>query len=176
MNCYTRTRILFYISIVKNFYQELNEHPALKQHFDSTKNPDNHELYRSGQRMSTLKFKDEFAACPIIEFIRLKSKMYSLLCGCKQKLSAKRVTRFAQGSLKHELYCHVLLTGDSISTTYTRIGSKKHHLQTLSTKKPSFSAFHDRRSILEDGITCLPLAHKPIRDIAVFREKLEDEE
>ena len=101
--------------------------------------------------------------------------MYSILCGGKLKLLEKGVTCFAQGSLKQELYLEVLLTGDSFSTMNTRIGSKNHHLRTIFTKKLSRSALDHKMFVLEDDITCLSLAHQSIRDMAVFREILEED-
>ena len=71
------------------------------------------------------------------EFIGLKPKMFSILSGGKQKLSAKGVTQSAQRKLEHGLYRQVLLTGQSFETLNTRIGSVNKELQTIRTRKGS---------------------------------------
>ena len=172
---YSDTDSLLYEVKGKDFYRTLAENNNLRNHFDLSNYQQTHELYNTDQKMVTLKFKDEFAGQPLEEFIGLKPKMYSILYGGKQKLSAKGVTRFAQNNLKHELYRHVLNTRESFTTINTRIGSKNHQLQTIRTQKKSLSCFDDKRYIMDDGITCLPLGHYSIRDIGVFREILEDD-
>ena len=119
--------------------------------------------------MVTLKFKDELAGEPIEEFVGLKPKMYSILVGGKQKLSAKGVCKFAQKELTHILYKNVIKTGETYKTMNTRIGSSKHQLQTIKVNKVSLSSFDDKRFILEDGISTLPFGHYMIRDVHVTR-------
>ena len=61
--------------------------------------------------MVTLKLEDELGGEPIEDFVGLKPKMYSIMVGRLQKLSAKRVCQFAQKELNHELYKKVLKLG-----------------------------------------------------------------
>ena len=177
-NCrllYSDTDSLLYEIKQKDFYKELLSNPSLRNNFDLSNYPPSHELYNMDQKMVTLKFKDEFGGQILREFIGLKPKMYSILYGDNQKLSAKGVTQFAQRQLKHNLYRQVLTTRESFKTLNTRIGSKHHQLQTIRTEKVSLSCFDDKRYIMDDGITTLPLCHYSIRDLAVFREILEDD-
>ena len=81
------------------------------------------------------------------EFIGLKPKIYSILSGCKQKLSAKGVIQSAQRKLKHELHRQVLLTGHLFRTSNTGIGSVNHQLQTIRTNKVSLCCFDDKRTL-----------------------------
>ena len=172
---YSDTDSLLYEVKGKDFYRELSVNESLRNHFDLSNYPETHELYNNEQKMVTLKFKDECAGQPLQEFIGLKPKMYSILYGGKQKLSAKGVTKFAQKSLQHDMYRQVLDNRESFKTVNTRIGSKHHQLQTIRAQKVSLSCFDDKRYILEDGITCLPLGHYSIRDVGLFREILEDD-
>ena len=173
---YSDTDSLLYEIKGKDFYKELQTSEQLRYHFDLSNYPDTHSLYNNSQKLVTLKFKDEFAGVPIQEFIGLKPKMYSILAGGKQKLSAKGVTQSAQRKLKHELYRQVLLTGQSFKTLNTRIGSVNHQLQTIRTNKVSLSCFDDKRYVKEDGITCLPLGHYAIRDKAILQDILDDDD
>ena len=101
--------------------------------------------------------------------------MYSILSGGKEKPSTKGVTQSAHKKLKHELYCQVLLTGQSFKTLNTRIGSMNHQLQAIRTHKISLSCFDDKRYIKEDGITCSPLGRYEIRDKAISQDILNDD-
>ena len=87
--------------------------------------------------MVTLKFKDELGGDPIEEFVVLKPKMYSIMIGGRQKLSAKGVCRFDQKELNHDLYKKVLRTGEAYKTVNMRIGSRMQQLPTIETNKVS---------------------------------------
>ena len=125
--------------------------------------------------MVTLKFKDKMATIVLREFVGLKPKMYSIVYENQQNLSAKGVSRFAQTSLKHDVYKRVLLSGHHKRSNKIRIGSSKH-LQTIRNNKISLSAFDDKRFKQDDSIHCLPFGHFEIRDWQLHREILEDED
>ena len=173
---YSDTDSLLYEIKGKDFYKELETNRDLRQNFDLSNYPLSHNLYNDSQKLVTLKFKDEFGGVPIQEFIGFKPKMYSILYGGKQKMSAKGVTQSAQNKLKHEVYRRVLLTGESFRAINTRIGSVDHQLQTIRTNKLSLSCFDDKRYIKEDGVTCLPLGHYAIRDKALLQDIQDDDD
>ena len=50
-------------------------------------------MYNKHQNLETLKFKDEMGGKVLHSFIALKSKLYSISMGDKQKLSAKGTTK-----------------------------------------------------------------------------------
>ena len=176
-NCfvlYSDTDSLLYEIKHTDFYEELATNEELRQHFDLSNYPTDHSLYNVENKMVTLKFKDELAGELIEEFVGLKPKMYSILVGGRQKLSAKGVCRFAQKDLNHELYKKVLHTGKSFRTINMRIGSEKHQMQTIRTNKVSLSSFDDKRFILEDGISTLPHGHYMIRDVHVTQDIIDE--
>ena len=105
-----------------DFYEELATNYELRQHFDLSDYPIDHFLYNIENNMVTLKFKDELAGEPIEEFVRLKPKMFSILVGGRQKLSAKGVCRFAQKDLNHDLYKKILHTGNQDNEHVNRVG------------------------------------------------------
>ena len=179
LNCfvlYSDTDSLLYEIKYTDFYEELATNDELRQHFDLSNYPKEHHLYNTDNKMVTLKFKDELGGDPIEEFVGLKPKMYSIMVGGRQKLSAKGVCRFAQKELNHDLYKKVLKTGESYKTVNMRIGSQKHQLQTIKTNKVSLSSFDDKRYVLEDGISTLPLGHYMIRDVHVEQDIVDEPE
>ena len=168
---YSDTDSLLYGIKHTDFYEELATNEALRQHFDLSYYPTDHFLYNVENKMVTLKFKAELAGEPIEEFVGLKPKMYSILVGDPQKLSAKGVFRFVQKDPNHDLYKKILDTGNYFKIINTRIGSEKHQLQTIKTNKVSLSSFDDKRFILEDGISTLPHGHYKIRDVHVLQQR-----
>ena len=90
-------------------------------------------------------------------------------------MSAKGLSRFAQFSLKHDVYKRVLLSSHHMRSN-NKIGSSKLLLQTIRINKISLSAFDDRRFIQNDGIPCLPFCPYEIRDWQVHREILEKDD
>ena len=80
------------------------------------------------------------------EFVGLKPKMNSIkFDDGKQKLSAKGVSRYGQGSLKYGVYKHEKSTSIIVRTQNVRIGSIEHQLKTISNNEVSLSAFDDTR-------------------------------
>ena len=149
-----------------NIYEELSTNNDLRHYFDLSNYPANRHLYNVQNKMVTLKFKDELAREPIEEFVGLKPKMYSILVGGRQKLSAKGACRIAWKDLNHDLYKKNLTTGQSYKTINMSIGSRMHQLQTIKTNKVSLSSFDDKRFVLEDGgISTLLHKQYMIRDV-----------
>ena len=77
-------------------------------------------------------------------------------------LSPKGVSKAAQKMLSHQRYRDTLTSGSLFKTENSRIASESHNLQTVTSTKTSFSAFDDKRYILEDGQQNLPYGHKNI--------------
>ena len=173
---YSDTDSLFYKIRGQDFYEKTANDPMLQNHFDFSNYPNDSPLHCDTNKMVTLKFKDEMAGKVIREFVGLKPKMYSIVYENQQKMSAKGVSRFAQSSLKHDVYKRVLLSGHHMRSNNIRIGSSKHLLQTIRNNKISLSAFDDKRFIQNDGIYCLPFGHFEIRDWQLHREILEDDD
>ena len=112
-NCfvlYSDTDSLLYEIEHTDFYEELATNDEWRQQFDLSNYPTDHFLYNVENKVVTLKFKDELAGEPIEEFVGLKQKMFSILVGDRQKLSAKCVCRFALKDLNHDLYKKILHT------------------------------------------------------------------
>ena len=59
-----------------DFYAELGRRTALKDLFDFSNFPSNHELHESDNARITFKFKDAMGGKMISEFVGLKPKLY----------------------------------------------------------------------------------------------------
>src|SRR5271163_4187489 len=101
--------------------------------FDTSDYPKSHPNYSTTNTEVIGKFKDECNGAPVIEFIGLRAKVYSILvqydAGEKQKATAKGIkTAFAKKNLKHETYKQCLLDETATSAWYYQIGSSNHTL------------------------------------------------
>ena len=107
------------------------------------------------------KFKDEAAGIPIIEFVGLRSKMYSYKKdnGSKSKKAKGIKKSVINGDIKHENYMETLFDGKQMRHKMKSIRSKNHVISTYNINKVSLSCFDDKRFILEDGIKSLAYGH-----------------
>ena len=107
------------------------------------------------------KFKDETQNTPIPEFIRLRSKMYSMkLNDSSEKKTAKGiVSNVIKNHLKHAQYKHILETGEKMNSNMKMIRSFDHTIYTVNVTKVSLSAYDDKRYILDDGVSSFAYFH-----------------
>ena len=101
--------------------------------------------------------KDEFGGVIIIEFVGLKSKMYSI-----KKIDGKEHNTAKGVSIATEFdkFKDVLFNKKIIWHKMNRIQSKKHKLGTYEIDKISFSCFDNKKYVLDDGIYTLTYFHK----------------
>ena len=102
--------------------------------------------------------KDELNGVKIVEFIGLKSKMYSLIASDDKVNKAKAVNE----KLRHEEYLSVLFDKRVMGHKMKRIQSNLHKIGTYDINKISLSCFDDKRHVLDDGINTLAYFHKDI--------------
>ena len=98
------------------------------------------------------KFKDEAAGIPIVEFVGLKSKMYSYIKNDKKGgKTAKGIKKnVIKNYIKHEDYKNVLLNNKQLHHNMKTIRSQKHQLGSYEINKISLSCFDDKRYIHEN--------------------------
>ena len=101
--------------------------------------------------------KDEFGGVIVIEFVGLKSKMYSI-----KKIDGKEYNTAKGVSIATEFnkFKDVLFDEKIIRRKMKRIQSKKHKLGTSESDKIFLSCFDDKRYVLDDGIRTLAYLHK----------------
>ena len=101
------------------------------------------------------KFKDEAAGVPIVEFVGLKSKMYSYLKDNDQNSkTAKGVKKnIIKKVIVHQEYLDVLIGSKVLHHQMKTIRSDCHQISSYQINKISLSPFDDKRYILSDGIS-----------------------
>ena len=103
------------------------------------------------------KMKDEFGGVIIIEFVGLKSKMYSIKkVDGKEHNTAKGVNI----ATKFDNFKDVLFNKKIIRHKIKRIQNKKHKLGTYEIDKISLSCFDDKTCVLDDGVYTFSYFHK----------------
>jgi len=132
--------------------------------YDTSDYPKTHANYSSINCKVIGKFKDEWNSDPVLEFVGLRSKMYSLLTlDGKEKSTAKGIkTSYQKKHMKHELYKHCLFEDATTTASYYQITSKDHQLNTAKIVKSALSPFDDKRYLLANTTDTLAYGHYKI--------------
>ena len=158
---FTDTDSLTYEIEAKDVYQDFwND----KDRFDNSDYPENSLYFDKTNKKVIGKFKDEAAGIPIIEFIGLRSKMYSYIKD-NQKVgkTAKGIKKnIIKNNIKHEDYKNILLENRQMHHTMKTIRSMNHQLGSYEINKVSLSCFDDKRYISNDGINSFAYGHYAI--------------
>ena len=107
------------------------------------------------------KFKDECNGTAPLEFVGLRSKMYSLLVSRKQtKLTAKGVKKcFVKNHINHDMFLHTLRNKTCTTAQFLSFRSRNHVISTIENSKICLSSFDDKRYLLSDGVNSLAYGH-----------------
>ena len=115
--------------------------------FDNRDYPEDSPYFDKSNKKVIGKFKDEAAGIPIIEFVGLRSKMYSYMKdndkGGKTGKGIKK--NIMKNSIKHENYKDVLFNNKQIHHKMKTIRSENHRLGSYEINKVSLSCFDDKR-------------------------------
>ena len=148
---FTDTDSLFYHIKAEDLYSDLYKDKDL---FDNSDYPKSSEFFFAENKKVIGKFKDESAGDPIIDFVGLKSKMYSYRTENKENKTAKGVRK---NVIKSELslsdYLHTLQKCNTMRHKMRTIRSEYHQISSYQINKVSLSPFDDKRYILDDGIS-----------------------
>ena len=148
---FTDTDSLVYHIRVEDVYEDLFVDRHL---FDNSDYPESSKFYYSDNKKVIGKFKDEASGDPIIEFVGLKSKMYSYKTENKENKTAKGVKK---NVIKCELslsdYRDTLFNCTTMRHKMRTIRSEYHQISSYQINKVSLSPFDDKRYILDDGIS-----------------------
>ena len=130
--------------------------------FDFSGSPIDPKYYDSTNKKVLGKMKDEFNGVKIIEFVGLKSKIYSLISVDNREVNkAKGINK----KLKHEEYVDFLFNKKVVRHNMRRIQIKLRGISTYNIFKVSLSCFDDKRYVLDDGINTLAYFHKDIKNL-----------
>ena len=149
---FTDTDSLTYEIEADDVYQDFWKDKHL---FDNSDYPKNSPFYNNANKKVIGKFKDEAAGMPIVEFVGLRSKMYSYIKDNEQSSrTAKGIKKnVIKKQLGHDKYKDVLFNKKQMCHTMRLIKSEKHQIGSYVVDKISLSCFDDKRYIHENGVT-----------------------
>ena len=135
-----------------------------KSKFDNSDYTENSPYFNKINKKVIGKFKDEAADVPVVEFVGLRSKMYSYMkdndkCGKTAKGIKKNIII---KNIKHIDYKEVLFNNKQMQHTMKTIRSNNHQLGSFELNKISLSCFDDKRFIHQNGITSFAYGHYKI--------------
>ena len=158
---FTDTDSLIYEIETNNAYKDFFKD---KSKFDNSDYPENSPYFNKTNKKVLGKFKDEASGVPIIEFVGLRSKMYSYMKdNDKDVKTAKGIKKnIITKNIKHEDYKEVLFNNEQMHHTIKTIRSNNHQLGSFELNKISLSCFDDKRFIHQNGITSFAYGHYKI--------------
>ena len=163
---FTDTDSFMYEIQTEDFYKDISG--DVRDRFDTSDYPENHPSgIPTGINKKVLgMMKDEAAGKNIIEFVGLRSKLYSFIMEeGKENKKCKGVKRqVVESYITHEDYKTCLLTGKEKLARQNIIRSYEHTVFTEEVNKIALSAEDDKRYILKDGIHTLAWGHYKIPD------------
>ena len=155
---FTDTDSLCYEITTEDVYRDMMVDAHL---FDTSDYPKDSPLYSSENAKVIGKFKDECNGKPPLEFIGLRSKMYSLqMTESSSKSTAKGVKRaFAKKHLMHAVYKDCLLNEKRTSASFFTIRSSNHNVSTMKIVKDALSPYDDKRYLQRETTDTLAYGH-----------------
>ena len=130
--------------------------------FDFSDYPLNSKFFDTVNKKVIGKRKDEFKGKIISHFVRLKSKMHSLIDVDDEEVTkAKGRNKNIVKKVKHKELVNVLFNKKVIRTK--RIQSKLHRIGSYDVCKISLYCFDDKRYILDDDVNSLAYFHNSMR-------------
>ena len=163
---FTDTDSLTYEIEADDVYQDFWKDKHL---FDNSDYPKNSPFFDNSNKKVIGKFKDEAAGIPIVEFVGLRSKMYSYMKDNKQgSRTAKGIKKnVIKQEIQHGNYIDTLFNKKQMRHMMRLIKSAKHQIGSYVVKKISLSCFDDKRYIHENGVTSYAYSHKRLCKILV---------
>ena len=163
---FTDTGSLTYEIKLENVYKEFFN---WKELFDFTNYSKDSKFFDETNKKVTGKMKDEFGRVIVVEFVGLKSKMYSIKhIDGKEYNTAKGVNV----ATEFEKFKVVLFNEQIIRHKMKRIQSKKHKLGTYEIDKISLSCFVDKTYMLDNEICTLAYFLKIVSQVVKRLKKI----
>ena len=152
------TDSLTYHITAEDLYQDMKEDQHL---YDTSNYSKDHFLFSEVNKKVIGKFKDETGGLPIVEWIELRAKMYSMMADDgKEKKTGKGIKKSVlKKEIRHQDFKDCLMEKREFQHSMMNFRSKQHQLFTVKQTKKSLSPFDDKRYILEDGYTTRAHGH-----------------
>ena len=143
---FTDTDSLCYHIKTEDIYQDMFER---KEEFDFSDYPKESKFHDPTNKKVIGKFKDETASVPIVEFVGLRSKMYSFKTEEYESKRAKGVKKnVVQRRYTHEDYKTTLEKQTRSLARMRAIRSTNHRVTSCEINKTGLSCYGDKRYIL----------------------------
>ena len=158
---FTDTDSLTYEIEAKDVYKDFFKD---KDKFDNSDYPEYSPFFYKENKKVIGKFKDEAAGIPIIEFVGLRSKMYSYIKdNQKGGKTAKGIKKnVIKNNIIHDDYKETLFNNKQMYHKMKTIRSENHQLGSYELNKVSLSCFDDKRYIHNNGINSYAYGHNNI--------------
>ena len=158
---FTDTDSLTYEIEAKDVYKDFFKD---KDKFDNSDYPEYSPFFYKENKKVIGKFKDEAAGIPIIEFVGLRSKMYSYIKdNQKGGKTAKGIKKnVIKNNIIHDDYKETLFNNKQMYHKMKTIRSENHQLGSYELNKVSPSCFDDKRYIHNNGINSYAYGHNNI--------------
>ena len=154
---FTDTDSLSYEIKSEDVYEEFFKHKHL---FHFSNYPEDSNILDPTNKKSISKIKDEFEGKIIDEFVRLKSKMYSMKnVDGKESNTTKEVNIAIEFNEFKDTFNKKI-----IRYKMERMQGIKHKIRTYKINKISLSDFDDKKFVLNDGIHALAYFHKDLKN------------
>ena len=139
-----------------------------KDKFDNSGYSESSPYFDKTNKKVIGKFKDEAGGILIVEFVGLRSKMYSYIKdNQKGSKTAKGIKKnVIKNDITHKDYKYTLFNNKQMYQNMKTIRSQNHELNSYEINKVSLSCFDDKRYIHEDGKTSYAYGHKKISNIS----------
>ena len=156
---FTDTDSFCYSIKTDDFYDDMK---TLIHHLDTSSYPKDHPLYSPKNAKVLGKFKDECNAVAPLEFVGLRSKMYSLLVSRQlTKMTAKGIKKtYIKNHIIHDAFINILENKTHTIAKFLNFRSQNHIIHTQQTVKICLSAYDDKRYILGCGKNSLAYGHR----------------
>jgi hypothetical protein len=160
---FTDTDSLCYHIRNKNFYDIMDKH---RDEFDLSSFPKDHRLYDPTNEKVIGKFKVEYSGIELIEFVGLRSKVYSILKDKEKDQYSKKLkgikSYVVENDITHQKYLDTLRTGIDYYVWQNSIRTFKHEIYTITQQKKALSRSDDKVYICNDNIHTYTHGHKNI--------------
>ena len=168
---FTDTDSLCYHIETEDIYQDMHNDAHL---FDRSGYPTLDVFIRSQDNLNKKvigKFKDETDGVPIVEFVGLRSKMYSIkLEGDKEKKVGKGIKKTAlKRYVKHDDYKRCIFGTGKLDkrqlVSFNNLRSINHNIGMYRYTKVGLSCSNDKQYLRDDGIASFSYGHYRISDV-----------
>ena len=154
---YTDTDSLLLHIETDDVYRDMEKHIDL---YDTSDFPKEHYLHNTKNKKVLGKMKDECAGKPIIEYVGLRPKMYSILMDEHVIKKAKGIRKYVvKKNMQHDHYKEALFDKKIFRHDMNMIRSYNHQIYGLCVNKISLSPLDTKRWIADDGVNTLAYGH-----------------